>query len=107
LVAHKAKLPKELFLYMKGIVYLTGAITAMAADVDMFAEMAHIHGHFQDQHGDQLASLGLDELPDADTMAEMMRRQMGVDAETMTLREMQENQARRAEELRAASKRLA
>jgi ubiquinone biosynthesis protein len=103
LVAHGAKLPKELFLYVKGMVYLGGSITDLAADVDLFAEVAHIYGLFLTTHLGQLQSLDLDltAMPDAAGITDLMRQQVGVDAETLTFREMQALQAERAEQLRA------
>jgi ubiquinone biosynthesis protein len=106
LVAHGAKLPKELFLYMKGMVYLGGSITNLAADVDMFAEVAHIYGLFMTTHLGQLESLDLDlgAMPDAAGITDLMRQQVGVEAETLTFREMQAVQAERNEQLRAAAR---
>ena len=51
--------------------------------------------------------IGYTELPGADVVAEQMRRQTGVsdDVSTMTLREMQNDQQQRFDELRAAFKR--
>jgi ubiquinone biosynthesis protein len=102
LVAHGAKLPKEMFLYMKGLVYLGGAVTTLAADVDMFGEMAHIYGLFTTTHAGHLEEIDIDvaAMPDPDQVTELFRRQVGVDAETMTLKEMQQIQADRAEQLR-------
>ena len=108
LVAHGAKLPKELFLYMKGMVYLNGAITKLAADVDMFTEIAHIYELFTTTHLEHLEALDVDltQLPGADGLTERMKEQMGIDADTMTFREMQLVQQERAEEFRAARKNI-
>lgn len=107
LVAHGAKLPKELFLYMKGMVYLTGAVTAVAADVDIFAEIGHLYEAIQARNADHLADLGYTDLPDTGTVADQVRRQIGLgeDVSEMTFREMQEHQQQRTEEMRAALKR--
>jgi ubiquinone biosynthesis protein len=105
LVAHGAKLPKEMFLYMKGMVYLNGAIASIAADVDMFTEMAHIYDVFTSSHADSVAGVvDPDTLPAADEIAGRMRQTMGVDGETLTYREMQQAQAARAEAMRGAMK---
>jgi ubiquinone biosynthesis protein len=106
LVAHGAKLPKEMFLYMKGMVYLNGAITNLAADVDMFAEMAHLYELFTTTHAGHLEDLDIDlaAMPDASGFTDLMREQMGVDAEKMTFKEMQVAQAERREQMRAAMK---
>ncbi|MEX1006645.1 MAG: AarF/ABC1/UbiB kinase family protein [Acidimicrobiia bacterium] len=56
LVAHGARLPKDLFLFIKGMVYLNGAIATLAADVDIFGEMMAVHAHFVAEHSDVLMS---------------------------------------------------
>jgi ubiquinone biosynthesis protein len=104
LVSHGAKLPKEMYLYLKGMVYLNGSMSTLAADVDMFAEMAHVYEVFTATHVDALAEQGIDmaSMPEPDGIAAMMRQQIGVDSESLTLREMQAAQAERAEQLRHA-----
>jgi len=106
LVAHGAKLPKEMFLYMKGLVYLGGAVTTLASEVDMFGEMSHIYGLFTTTHAGELEAIDLDvsAMPDPDEVTDLFRRQVGIDAEKMTLREMQQAQAERAEQLRTGMK---
>jgi ubiquinone biosynthesis protein len=106
LVAHGAKLPKEMYLYIKGMVYLNGAISSIAADVDMFTEMAHIYGILTTTHVRHLEDLNIDmaTMPGADEIADMMRNQVGVDSATLSLSEMKQVQAERAEQLRAAMK---
>jgi ubiquinone biosynthesis protein len=107
LVAHGAKLPKEMYLYLKGMVYLNGSISTLAADIDMFAEMVHIYEFFTTEHSAimQESGIDMDAMPEPEAIADLMRQQHGVDAESLTLREMQEGQAARAEELREAMKR--
>jgi ubiquinone biosynthesis protein len=108
LVAHGAKLPKELFLYIKGMVYLNGAVSALAADVDMFAEMMHIYGVFMERHGGELAKvIDVSLLPDQEGLVSRMREQMGVsdDVDAMTYRELREVNAARQAELREAMRR--
>ena len=108
LVAHGARLPKELYLYVKGSVYLNGAIIALAADLDMLAEMGHIIELFVQQHAEQVeAETGLDitEL-DTDALTEQLRTSMGVQSDTLTFREMHELQNERNAAIREAHKRL-
>ena len=108
LVAHGARLPKELYLYIKGSVYLNGAIIALAADLDMISEMGHIVELFTRTHADQVeAETGLDVAAlDTEAIAEQMRTAMGVEGETLTFREMHEMQNERNAALRAAHKDL-
>jgi ubiquinone biosynthesis protein len=108
LVAHGARLPKELYLYVKGSVYLNGAIAALAADVDMIGEMGHIIEHFAAAHGEQVsAEIGVDlSTIDGDAVAAQMRTQMGVDSDTLTMREIHEIQNERNAAIRRAHKQL-
>jgi ubiquinone biosynthesis protein len=104
LVGHGACLPKDLFLFMKGMVYLNGAIATLAADVDILAEMSAVSEHFLSEHGEQLESeLGVDLATldfDVDTMREQIRLQTGAEVESLTYREMQELQAEQRERMR-------
>jgi hypothetical protein len=52
----------------------------------------------------QALDLDLGSMPDAAGVTDLVRQQVGVDAETMTLREMQAIQAERNEQLRAANR---
>jgi ubiquinone biosynthesis protein len=108
LVAHGARLPKELYLYVKGSVYLNGAIIALAADVDMFSEMGHIIELFAAQHAEQVeADTGLDITDlDTDELTAQMRNAMGIEGEGITYREMHELQNERNAAVREAHKRL-
>jgi ubiquinone biosynthesis protein len=106
LVEHGAKLPKDLFLFMKGMVYLNGAISSLAADIDMFAELAHIHEQFLDTRRDEIGTVvDFNSLPDGNELIERLRRQQGV-ADSATLAELQVANAQRRADIRAAMKRL-
>jgi ubiquinone biosynthesis protein len=106
LVSHGAKLPKELFLYLKGMIYLNGAIAALAADVDLFAELGHVFEYFMSAHSDRFAAeigFDVDANPfDVDSMQQRMRETMGVTSDSLTYRELQQLQNDRMEEMRAA-----
>jgi ubiquinone biosynthesis protein len=61
LLAHGARLPKHLMLYVKNMIFLDGAIAQLAPDLDLFAEVTRIWGHFASQHGARIArELGFD-----------------------------------------------
>jgi ubiquinone biosynthesis protein len=61
LLAHGARLPKHLMLYVKNMIFLDGAITQLAPDIDLFAEVTRIWSHFASQHGRRIArDLGFD-----------------------------------------------
>ncbi len=61
LLAYGARLPKELMLFIKNLIFLDGAIAAMAPDLDLFAELLHISTHFATNHGQRIAAeIGVD-----------------------------------------------
>ena len=56
-----AKLPKELMLYVKNMVFLDGAIARLAPDLDILGEVANISMLFAQKHGERLGrELGVD-----------------------------------------------
>ncbi len=56
-----ARMPKELMLFVKNMVFLDGAIATLAPDLDLFAEIAHIAEYFARTHGERIAlDVGLD-----------------------------------------------
>jgi ubiquinone biosynthesis protein len=61
LMGYGARLPKELMLYVKNLVFLDGAIARLAPDLDILAEIASISMLFAERHGERLGSeLGVD-----------------------------------------------
>ena len=93
LLAYGAKLPKELMLYVKNMVFLDGAISRLAPDLDIIAELTNITMVFTQRHGERLFrelgmdqsafqidltsvknSLGVDEATDSLTYRELQRR---------------------------------
>jgi ubiquinone biosynthesis protein len=93
LLGYGARMPKELMLYVKNLVFLDGAIARLAPDLDILAEIADISVQFAQRHGAQLGrELGV--VP-ADVDLGSVKAGFGVDAsvERLTHRELQ---ARRA-----------
>jgi hypothetical protein len=61
LLGYGAKMPKELMLYVKNMVFLDGAIARLAPDLDILAEIASISMMFAERHGERLGrELGID-----------------------------------------------
>jgi ubiquinone biosynthesis protein len=54
LLGYGARMPKELMLYVKNLVFLDGAIARLAPDLDILAEIASISVMFARRHGAQL-----------------------------------------------------
>ncbi|MDG1367455.1 MAG: AarF/UbiB family protein [Acidimicrobiales bacterium] len=92
LLGYGARMPKELMLFVKNMVFLDGAIATLAPDLDLFAEITHVATYFVSAHGARLASdVGMDpEQYQFDPGG--IRVAFGVDAQTerMTYRELQE-----------------
>jgi ubiquinone biosynthesis protein len=92
LLGYGARMPKELMLYVKNMVFLDGAIARLAPDLDLIGEIGHISMHFAQQHGERLGrELGID----PDRMAidlDGVKASFGVDPSTerLTYRELQE-----------------
>jgi len=61
LLGYGARLPKELMLYVKNMVFLDGAIARLAPDLDIIAEITNISMLFAERHGERLGrELGVD-----------------------------------------------
>jgi ubiquinone biosynthesis protein len=54
LLGYGARLPKELMLYVKNMVFLDGAIARLAPDLDILGEIANISMLFAERHGERL-----------------------------------------------------
>ena len=60
LMGYGARIPKELMLFVKDLLFIDGAMATMAPDVDVLAQVATILGHLQQRHGERIAGeLGL------------------------------------------------
>jgi ubiquinone biosynthesis protein len=61
MLGYGAKLPKELMLYVKNLVFLDGAIARLAPDLDLIGEVTNISMLFAAKHGERLGrELGVD-----------------------------------------------
>jgi ubiquinone biosynthesis protein len=97
LLALGAKLPKELMLFVKNLMFLDGAIATLAPDLDLFAEVESIALMFATKHGEQImAQLGLEQQTDWTPDLSGVKASFGLDDSTehLTHRDLQ---ARRAE----------
>jgi ubiquinone biosynthesis protein len=91
LLGYGAKLPKELMLYVKNMVFLDGAIARLAPDLDLLAEVTNISMLFAQRHGQRIATelgLGATEIAfDFDGVKAGFGLDAGVDS--LTYRELQ------------------
>jgi ubiquinone biosynthesis protein len=61
LLAYGARMPKELMLFVKDMLFLDGAIATLAPDIDLFAEVTRVATHFATRHGERImADIGVD-----------------------------------------------
>jgi len=91
LLGYGARMPKELMLYVKNMVFLDGAIARLAPDLDILAEIANISLHFAQAHGERLSrELGIDHTR-VEVNLDGVKAGFGLDADTerMTYRDLQ------------------
>ena len=93
LLGYGARLPKPLMLFVKNLVFLDGAITTLAPDLDLFAEITQIAMYFTTRHGERIANeVGLAE-GDWQLDLDGVKGSLGIDVETtgaLTHRELRE-----------------
>ena len=92
MLGYGARMPRELMLFAKNMVFLEGAIARLTPDLDLFAEISHIAMWFVKTHGNQLAAdIGI-KTDDFKVDLTAMKGQFGVDPATdeFTYRELQE-----------------
>ncbi|HEX9530146.1 MAG TPA: AarF/UbiB family protein, partial [Acidimicrobiales bacterium] len=110
LLAYGARLPKELMLFVKDMLFLDGALATLAPDVDLFAEITEIATYFATRHGDRIArDIGVDPRRTVIDL-EGFKASMGLtsDVERITYRDLQERREtirRRMEDHRRARRR--
>jgi len=92
MLGYGARMPRELMLFAKNMVFLEGAISTLTPDLDIFDEVQHIAMWFLKTHGNQLAAdIGI-KTDDFGVDLSAMKMQFGVDPATdeFTYRELQE-----------------
>jgi ubiquinone biosynthesis protein len=101
LLKQGARLPKNLMLYVKDMIFFDGATTRLAPDVNLFDQVTRIFGYFAANHSERiLRDVGLDpRLLALDLNG--FKRSLGVDEETasLTQRELVERRQRVQERL--------
>jgi ubiquinone biosynthesis protein len=55
LLGYGTRMPKELMLFVKNLLFLDGAMATMAPDVDLLAEIMKVVLYFHEHHGEQIA----------------------------------------------------
>jgi ubiquinone biosynthesis protein len=91
-LGYGARMPKELMLYVKNMVFLDGAIARLAPDLDIIAEIATISLLFAQRHGERLgAELGIDHTA-VETNLDGVKAAFGLEPEVsgLTYRELRQ-----------------
>lgn len=107
LIGYGAKIPKELLLFVKNLVFLDGAIATLAPDLDLFAEIQTLAMYFATNHGERIAQqVGMDPTAYNIDMAGV-KGSFGVEAnvESFTHRELQERRELIRKRLESRAKR--
>jgi len=92
LLGYGARMPRELMLFAKNLVFLDAAIGTLTPDLDLFKEITHIAMIFARRHGNQLAAdVGLKQ-DDFNVDLTAMKGQFGLDpaTESITYKELQD-----------------
>lgn len=95
LLGYGARMPKELMLYVKDLLFLDGAMATLAPNLDLFGTLTEIAIHFATQHGAQIASdVGIDMSTQMIDITSF-KASIGVDAsvDRLTYAELQERRA--------------
>ena len=95
LLGYGARMPKELMLFVKNMMFLDGAIARLAPELDLLAEIANVAAYFASAHGTRLAAeVGMDP-GDYEFDSDGLRAALGIDSgiETLTYRDVQERRA--------------
>ncbi len=93
LLGYGARMPKELMLFVKDMLFLDGAIALMAPDLDLLGEIVSIFTYFQEHHGERIArDIGLE--PGSEPAVDIagIRAQLGVadPVDSLTYRDIAE-----------------
>ncbi len=92
MLGYGARMPRELMLFAKNLVFLDGVISTLTPDLDLFAEVSEIAMWFVRRHGNQLAAdVGI-KVDTFEIDLTAMKNQFGVDPATdgFTYRELQD-----------------
>jgi ubiquinone biosynthesis protein len=89
LLKQGAKLPKNLMLYVKNMIFFDGATTRLAPDVNLFEQVTRVYGYFAMHHADRIVrDIGFDPRLLALDL-DGFRRTLGLEEETASLTQRQ------------------
>ena len=91
LLGYGARMPKELMLFVKDLLFLDGALATLAPDLDLFSEITAVATYFATRYGERIArDVGIDPREQPVDL-EGVKASFGLtgDVETITYRELQ------------------
>ncbi len=96
LLGYGARLPKQLMLFVKDLLFLDGAVAAMAPEIDLLGEVAVIAAYFARHHADRIAAeVGVD-VRSKPVDLDGLRASMGLSTDTREITHRQLQQRREA-----------
>jgi len=94
LLSYGVRMPKELMLFVKDLLFLDGAVATMAPEIDLLGEVAVIAAYFAEHHGERIAAeVGVD-VRSTPVDLDGLRASMGLSTDTREI-SYREIQARR------------
>jgi ubiquinone biosynthesis protein len=91
LLSYGVRMPKELMLFVKDLLFLDGAVATMAPEIDLLGEVAVIAAYFATEHGEKIAAdVGVD-VRSTPVDLDGLRASMGLSTDTreITHKELQ------------------
>ena len=91
MLAYGARMPKELMLFVKDMLFLDGAMATLAPNLDLFATLTEVAMYFAAAHGEQIATeIGIDPRTQAVDLG-LYKASMGIadDRPSLTYAELQ------------------
>ncbi|HYU61742.1 MAG TPA: AarF/UbiB family protein [Solirubrobacterales bacterium] len=92
LLGYGARIPKELMLFVKNLIFLNGATATLAPDLDILAEITQVYLYFAQHHGERIMrEIGIDPTQTGvDIDAVKAGFGLPADVDSLTFRDLQE-----------------
>jgi len=92
LLGYGARIPKELMLFVKNLIFLNGATATLAPDLDILAEITQVYLYFAQHHGERIMrEIGIDPTQTGvDIEAVKAGFGLPADVDSLTFRDLQE-----------------
>jgi ubiquinone biosynthesis protein len=96
LLSYGVRMPKELMLFVKDLLFLDGAVATMAPEIDLLGEVAVIAAYFAQHHGERIAAeVGVD-VRSTPVDLDGLRASMGLSTDTREITHKEIQQRREA-----------